>query len=151
VAIRGYIGPSPDKGSVRIHHDLDFSSYTEVPKSAIQHVEPVDPHRPNSPTVALVSAEAPVRHVRQTARTDEAGFLAGGIAASQLRGSQASSCTDTIVQPSTDTCCCPVTNQPPPPGPPPGPPHGPQRPQGPGDDSTDTCCCPSTLTTTEGY
>ena len=106
VALRGYIGPAKEKGHVCIHHSLDFSSYTEVPKDAIRHVEPVDPSNENSPTVVLIPADTRVRHVRKTVQTGEAGFLAGGIAASRLRGIASSfSCgNDTIVQP---TVCCP--------------------------------------------
>lgn len=104
VALHGYIGPSKEKGNVCIHHGLDFSSYTEVPKDAIRHVEPVDPSNENSPTVVLIPASTQVRHVRKTVQTGEAGFLAGGIAASQLRGIAALTPGACTLQP---TMCCP--------------------------------------------
>lgn len=106
VALQGYIGPSKEKSHVCIHHGLDFSSYTEVPKDAIRHVEPVDPSNENSPTVVLIPADTQVRHVQKIVQKGEAGFLAGGIAASQLRGisTQGMDCLDETLQ---QTLCCP--------------------------------------------
>lgn len=156
VGIPGYIGPSPEKNHVRIYNDLDFSSYTEVPKEAIQHVEPFDDTRENSATVALVSADAPVRFVRRNLRPDESRFLAGGLAATQLQGTAARS--------DATTACCPATLQqteqcggggepgsPPPSVSCPPPSINCPPPSVNCGDITDTCCCPSTLTTTTGY
>lgn len=104
VALQGYVGPASDKDRVCIHHGLDFSSFTEVPKDAIRHVEPVDPNNENSPTVVLIPADTPVRHVQKTVQTGEAGFLAGGIAAAHLRGILSQAGSDCTVN---RTLCCP--------------------------------------------
>jgi hypothetical protein len=90
VPLTGYIGPSQNPDNVRLYTGLDFSSYYEIPKSAVAHTEQADAEDENSPTTVYVHGSAQIDLVQTTTTSVEASFLQGSIASDNLGTAAAS-------------------------------------------------------------
>jgi hypothetical protein len=82
VELRGYFGPSPKPGFVRLYFQLDFRSYVEIPEGSIIDHAPVDPSVETGPTRVFVAGSTQLELVRVL----EASFLQGSIASAHPVG-----------------------------------------------------------------
>jgi hypothetical protein len=85
VPLTGYFGPCKRPESIRLYTSLDFSSYFEIPTSAILATCALDEDDELSPTLAYVKAGTPVEAVRRSTQPVDV-YLQGGITSGYLHG-----------------------------------------------------------------
>jgi hypothetical protein len=101
VPLTGYIGPSQKADSVRLYSGLDFSSYYEIPKSAIAHTEQTDAEDESSPTTIYIDSGAQLDVVQTTTQSVGASFLGGSITNANLAASATTAAGGTVIHPTT--------------------------------------------------
>jgi hypothetical protein len=86
VVLIGYPGPSREEGKLRLHLDLGFRSYIEIPRDGVILAEPTDREDENSPTRLFVRATATLEVVETSSVSGEAMYMQGAIASAYLAG-----------------------------------------------------------------
>lgn len=77
--LQGYIGRSPEKGSIRMYLDIELRRYVDIPESGIEHFEDFrTKENPLASVLVWVNQDVAIRHYGNWASSEDPTTMATG-------------------------------------------------------------------------